>query len=129
MCTSKKSDEFNDEATDYGIYDILTKPAEPERVNEIINKLSEDIDQGTLPQPAVSLTIPEQEMGALGEYIDADLRDAAQVPGQAETSSPAAVAPTATSESLPTDLIEQVARSAVKANVNNRLHETAIKFI
>ncbi|TNC82123.1 MAG: response regulator [Oleiphilus sp.] len=128
MCTSKKSEEFNDEASDYGIYDILTKPAEPERVSQIISKLTSDIDQGTLPTPAIALTVPERDMGDLSDYISADLRetgtDSEPAPAQqVKSQSAAPPAETASADSLPTDLIEQVARSAVKANVNNRLHE------
>jgi len=114
MCTSKKSEEFNEDAHTYGIYDVLTKPAEPSRVSEIIDRLAHDVANGTLPQPAIALAVPEPELGALGEYIHADLQEAKP-----------AVAPPASAEPapLPTDMIEQVARSAVKANVNNRLHE------
>lgn len=132
MCTSKKSEEFDNEASDYGIYDILTKPAEPERVGQIISKLTSDIDQGTLPTPAISLTVPEKEMGDLSDYISADLRESSSDTDSTPASAPASPASTQDSpapretvsaDKLPTDLIEQVARSAVKANVNNRLHE------
>ncbi len=37
MCTSKKSDEFADDARTYGIYSVLTKPAEALRVSELIS--------------------------------------------------------------------------------------------
>ena len=144
MCTSKKSDEFTDDAVNYGIYDVLTKPAEPHRVNELISQLSSDIDNGTLPQPAISLAIPEAEQTGLSDFIEADLRDAelepeiiADLPSDespVSASGPAADAPAVKpvmatpkpeeiAAALPTELIEQVARSAVKANINNRLHE------
>lgn len=115
MCTSKKSEEFNEDAHTYGIYDVLTKPAEPARVSDIIERLNHDITNGTLPQPAIALSIPEPELGELGKYIQADLQETKDKPKPATTESVPA--------ELPTDLIEQVARSAVKANVNNRLHE------
>jgi len=118
MCTSKKSEEFNEDAHTYGIYDVLTKPADPARVDDIIERLNHDITNGTLPQPAIALSIPEPELGELGKYIQADLQEAKDRPKTAATPSTEA-APA----ELPTDLIEQVARSAVKANVNNRLHE------
>ena len=43
MCTSKKSEEFNEDAHTYGIYDVLTKPAEPARVSERTNLLSRSV--------------------------------------------------------------------------------------
>ncbi len=113
MCTSKKSDDFNEDAVNYGIYDVLTKPAEAQRVSELIEKLGNDISSGTLPQPAISIALSDQEENKLSqmsqEELPAELKDA-----------PQAQAPAA---SLPNDIIEQVARSAVKANVNSRLHE------
>lgn len=105
MCTSKKSDEFNDDAINYGIYDVLTKPAEPQRVTEILDKLSQDLDQGTLPEPTVPVSALENEGGF--DQITKDLKE-----------------PSASShDPIPTELVEQVARSAVKTNINNRLHE------
>lgn len=112
MCTSKKSDEFSEDAKNYGIYDVLTKPAEPDRVIELINKLADDIANNTLPKPAISISLSDSEQTQLGKMqktsLPEELRDAPQPAPAPEISS---------------EIIEQVARSAVKANVNNRLHE------
>jgi len=107
MCTSKKSDEFTSEVKDYGIYDILTKPPRPESVSSILEQLSQDITNNTLPKPALNL---------LSETVK---------PLEAETHREAPVAQTeqASSTTLSTDMIGQVARSAVKTQINNRLHE------
>ena len=111
MCTSKKSDEFTEDALNFGIYDVLTKPAEPQRVEEIIEKLSNDISSGSLPQPAISIALTAEENEDLAEMSQTELPE--------ELRDPAPVAATP----LPNEMIEEVARSAVKANVNNRLHE------
>lgn len=139
MCTSKKSDEFTDDALNYGIYDVLTKPAETQRVSELINKLGEDVDNGTLPQPAISLEIPDQpelpEVDTMSaaelslEVSELDVQESnidvtvtpTETPAPVPAAAPAPVA--AEPQALPTEMIEQVARSAVKTNINNRLHE------
>lgn len=112
MCTSKKSEDFNEDARTYGIYSVLTKPAEPKVVAAIIEQLGHDVINKVLPQPEISmpLSVEEADLGqmAMTELAE-ELKD---VPVQ-----PAVAAP------LPVEMIEQVARSAVKANVNNRLHE------
>jgi len=113
MCTSKKSEEFSEEAMNCGIYDVLTKPAQPDQVNELIEKLSQDIEQGTLAQPAVSISLSDQEEASLSEMK----AGADGLPDELRDSAPSAAQP------LPTEMIEEVARSAVKTNVNNRLHE------
>jgi CheY-like chemotaxis protein len=109
MCTSKKSDEFSEDAKNYGIYDVLTKPAEADRVIELINKLGDDVANNTLPKPAISISLSESEQSKLGKMsktpLPEELQDKAPTP------------------EISSDIIEQVARSAVKANVNNRLHE------
>jgi CheY-like chemotaxis protein len=113
MCTSKKSDEFTEDAITYGIYGVLTKPAEPASVIDLITKLNEDIEQGTLPKPAISISLSHEEELDLSQLqqteLPAELKDIPQ--------------PAAEPVILNNELIEQVARSAVKANVNNRLHE------
>lgn len=113
MCTSKKSDEFSEDARTYGIYDVLTKPAESQQVIELINKLGKDIEKGTLPKPAISISLGQQEQAQLGEMSKTPLPEELQ-------DKPVQTAPTA---EVSSEIIEQVARSAVKANVNNRLHE------
>lgn len=111
MCTSKKSDEFTEDAINYGIYGVLTKPAEPETVIELINNLNQDIAQGTLPKPAISISLSQEEEQNLSDMQQTDLPAELK---EAETN---------VNASLNHEIIEQVARSAVKANVNNRLHE------
>lgn len=113
MCTSKKSDEFTEDAVTYGIYGVLTKPADPPNVIELINKLDEDIAQGTLPKPAISISLSQEEELDLTQMQQTDL------PAELKD----APSPAAEPITLNNELIEQVARSAVKANVNNRLHE------
>jgi CheY-like chemotaxis protein len=113
MCTSKKSDEFTKDAITYGIYDVLTKPAEPERVIGLINKLNQDIAQNTLPKPAISISLSTEEEQDLSHMQQTEL------PTELKDSTPSQN----TNITLNNELIEQVARSAVKANVNNRLHE------
>ena len=112
MCTSKKSEEFTEDAMNYGIYDVLTKPAEAQRVTDLILKLGHDVDNGTLPKPAISISLSEDEQAQLGQMsqteLPDELKDKPNAQAQVEISS---------------EIIEQVARSAVKANVNNRLHE------
>jgi len=113
MCTSKKSEDFNDDARTYGIYDVLTKPADPKVVAKIIEQLGHDVINNVLPQPAISISLSAEEEADLGKMTTTELPDELKdAPTQAT-----AVAP------LPEEMIEQVARSAVKANVNNRLHE------
>jgi CheY-like chemotaxis protein len=113
MCTSKKSEDFNDDARTYGIYNVLTKPAEPKIVAGIIEQLGHDVINNVLPQPAISISLSAKEEADLGQMamteLPEELKDA---PIQSAVAAP-----------LPEEMIEQIARSAVKANVNNRLHE------
>lgn len=112
MCTSKKSDEFSEDARNFGIYGVLTKPAESQQVVELIEKLTSDIANNTLPKPAISISLSDQEQAQLGKISKTELPD--------ELQDKPAAAPSVEASS---DIIEQVARSAVKANVNSRLHE------
>ncbi len=126
MCTSKKSEEFTEEALNFGIYNVLTKPAESHQVNDLITQLNQDIENGILPQPAISIELSDAEKQDLGEMQKTPLPEELQEPAPApvpEAAAPAAPAPAASSAPLPTETIEQVARSAVKTQVNNRLHE------
>ena len=111
MCTSKKSDEFTEDAITYGIYDVLTKPAETQRVIDLIEKLNKDIAQDTLPKPAISISLSSEEEQDLSEMSKVELPN--------ELKEEKANQPTP----IDNEIIEQLARSAVKANVNNRLHE------
>ena len=105
MCTSKKSDEFTDDARELGIYDVLTKPAETARVSELMQQLGRDIMNGTLPSPA---TIPTPAVSEVETTVY-------------ETSS--MTPPESLVAQLPAEIIEQISRSAIKANINSRLHE------
>lgn len=126
MCTSKKSDEFTDEAVNFGIYNVLTKPAEPNQVAELMTKLGQDVENGSLPQPAISLTVPAAESSDLSEFIDSGLRestsDSNAKPNQPADAGVEPIAPVLQAQ-VSNETIEQVARSAVKSNINNRLHE------
>ena len=111
MCTSKKSEEFTDEAKTFGVYNILTKPPQSDSLDDILSRLSTDISNGTLPEPPAmdSQEIapePEEPVAAQGA-----VRVSAADPGHHD------IIP------LTSDLIEQIARSAVKTHINNRLHE------
>lgn len=114
MCTSKKSEDFNDDARTYGIYNVLTKPADPQTVAEIITQLGQDVINNVLPQPAISISLSAEEEVDLGQMTKTDLPEELRDAPAQPISAPAP---------LPEEMIEQVARSAVKANVNNRLHE------
>lgn len=114
MCTSRKSEDFTAEAKNYGVYHILNKPAQHDGLDMILNKLSEDVSKGTLPEPpTVESTAPEQ-----------DREEVMGVQAKVQMGGPRT---SATSQAdlvpLTSDLLEQIARSAVKTNINNRLHE------
>ena len=114
MCTSKKSEEFTDDVRTYGIYDVLTKPAEPSRVAELMVQLATDTQAGNLPQPAISISLSPEEQANL------DLMSKTELPDELkDTVEPPAQALAAVSS----EVIEQVARSAIKTSINNRLHE------
>jgi CheY-like chemotaxis protein len=114
MCTSKKSEEFADEAKEYGIYSILTKPPQPKGLITTIEELGEAVDRGELPQPELNLLNPESTEENLTENPSKEV--SSETGQDHEILNSGVVA-------LPTEMIEQVARSAVKTNVNNRLHE------
>ncbi len=104
MCTSQKSSSFTREARNFGVYNILTKPTQPDSLGLVLEQLASDVSGGTLP------AAPQFEVDP----------DPAQQPESEQTlnggSSPSVVP-------LTSDLIEQISRSAVKTQVNNRLHE------
>jgi CheY-like chemotaxis protein len=107
MCTSKKTEEFAEEAKEYGIYSILTKPPQPQGLSDILESLSSDVQTGNLPVPTLDLNAtPATDTGSTVERAQAVLSTAG------ENSIP-----------LPSDIIEQVAHSAVRTHINTRLHE------
>ncbi len=113
MCTSKKSREFEEAAKRFGIYNILTKPPHPEGLSSILNQLREDLKAGELARQTVDLTA----MDALSDDYDEPAPEA-PIPEEAQ-----AVSLNGKVISLPTDMIEQVARSSVKTTINHRMHE------
>lgn len=122
MCTSKKSTSFMEEARNFGVYNILTKPPQTEGLSLVLDQLSTDVAEGNLPEPPPAGT---------GEESAADADHLANLPADASVE----LSPKSDSEPLPnsngspnvvpltSDLIEQIARSAVKTHINNRLHE------
>ncbi len=121
MCTSKKSQSFTEEARNFGVYNILTKPPQVEGLSSVLEQLDIDVSGGTLPEPPeLDFADEADDEEPLDIPADASLELAPK--GDKEQSSDASahnpqVVP------LTSDLIEQIARSAVKTHINNRLHE------
>jgi len=112
MCTSKRSDDFAEEIGEVGIHDVLTKPADPAQVDELLSKLG----QSASADNALSDDDISSDVLDLGDLGGLDGTDNLQAPAEA----PAAGI---TAEDLPTDLIQDVARSAVRSSINNRIHD------
>ncbi|MDO6440709.1 response regulator [Marinobacter sp. 2_MG-2023] len=120
MCTSQKSSSFTKEAMNFGVYNILTKPTQPDGLGLVLDQLASDLLQGALPEaPRID---PEPDTD---EYLH-DMTDnaALEIPPEQphpeitqNGSAPTSVVP------LTSELIEQISRSAVKTHINNRLHE------
>jgi len=115
MCTSKKSDDFMKEARGYGVYNILTKPPQGDGLDSILSCLQQDLQKGTLPEPPTSEAVAANQDE---ETIDTG----AQVQFSSE-STPGNGSGQPHTVPLTSDLVEQIARSAVKTHINNRLHE------
>lgn len=113
MCTSKKSDDFTAEAKNYGVYHILNKPPQNDGLDLILQKLSDDMSNGTLPEP------PAEASTAPADEADDVMAVQAKVQMNPSRHGPSA----ADMVPLTSDLLEQIARSAVKTHINNRLHE------
>lgn len=125
MCTSKKSQSFTEEARNFGVYNILTKPPQVDGLVSVLEQLDIDVSGGTLPEApeldfAVEaedeepLDIPKDaslELSPKSETEGRNLNQSDQLRDQPQ------VVP------LTSDLIEQISRSAVKTHINNRLHE------
>ena len=119
MCTSKKSPSFIEEAQNFGVYNIITKPPQYDVLDMMLNQLDADVNSGNLPAtPDADILTPNHD--------GAD--DTFEVGGKVD------LAPHYHSENLngsnqpqvvplTSELIEQIARSAVKTHINNRLHE------
>lgn len=123
MCTSKKSESFVEEARNFGVYNILTKPPQTDGLNLILEQLANDVDQGKLPDAPVldALTMSSEDSEEeMGQPLDASLEMSSKKDGSpSEPTSPERPQPVP----LTSELIEQISRSAVKTHINNRLHE------
>ncbi len=120
MCTSKKSQSFMEEARNFGVYNILTKPPHTEGLSLVLEQLDTDVTKGTLPEPPeLDATADAPEEDSLDIPADASLEMSPKAEGEPHDSNGGGpqVVP------LTSDLIEQIARSAVKTHINNRLHE------
>ncbi|MBU2955328.1 response regulator [Marinobacter sp. F3R08] len=119
ICTSKKSSSFIEEARNFGVYNILTKPPQSEGLADVLDNLASDVTDGTLPEPPAEPARPAvDDDEPLNVPADASVQLSQQTDDPAQQSNPQANVVPLTSE-----LIEQIARSAVKTHINNRLHE------
>ncbi|HLT13657.1 MAG TPA: response regulator [Marinobacter sp.] len=119
MCTSKKSSSFTEEAKNFGIYSILTKPPQTDGLSLMLEQLATDVEQGTLPRsedlPEGFAMAPEDD--GMDLPADASVEMSVKTEGSLNGHAGPQVVP------LTSDLIEQISRSAVKTHINNRLHE------
>ena len=151
MCTSKKSDEFSIEVTEHGIYDVLTKPAEPQRVAELISQLEQDMRKAVQAEsPADDLSLdddldlPEPDVTDSLDLTPLDEIPVADTPAESvevvmsnepiiepvtsapvlteESPAPQAAQPVVTAE-VDQEEVAEIARTAVRTSINNRLHE------
>ncbi|MGO1462121.1 MAG: response regulator [Marinobacter sp.] len=120
MCTSQKSSSFTKEARNFGVYNILSKPTQPDGLGLVLDQLAIDVHEGTLPTAPVLEPEPEAGDHFTGVPDDSSL-EVAPPPTENEPAPNEDVTPSAVP--LTNDLIEQISRSAVKTHVNNRLHE------
>lgn len=122
MCTSQKSSSFTKEAKNFGVYNILTKPTQPDGLGLVLEQLAIDVTDGALPAAPLFESEPEAEAddnftGIPDDpSLDMNPQQAESKPALNGDASPSVVP-------LTSDLIEQISRSAVKTHVNNRLHE------
>jgi CheY-like chemotaxis protein len=118
MCTSKKSSTFMEEAKTFGVYNILTKPPQTDGLSQVLDQLASDVTRGTLPEPPTEEAALAEEDELLNMPAEASVELSPKAGDSTSRSSAQAnVVP------LTSDLIEQIARSAVKTHINNRLHE------
>lgn len=119
MCTSRKSSSFMEEAKNFGVYNILTKPPQNDGLSQVLDQLASDVTRGTLPEPPAPGTVSkDDEENLLNVPHDASLDlSPKSTDANGRPNSQANVVP------LTSELIEQIARSAVKTHINNRLHE------
>lgn len=122
MCTSKKSQSFTEEARNFGVYNILTKPPQVEGLSSVLEQLSMDVSGGTLPEPPKLDFTVETDDEPLDIPADASVA-LSSPPGPQVNGADSADQRQPQVVPLTSDLIEQIARSAVKTHINNRLHE------
>lgn len=128
MCTSQKSSSFTKEAKNFGVYNILTKPTQPDGLGLVLQQLAIDVTEGALPTGPMADQEPEANNDFTGIPDDASLEMSSQQaehePALNGSSSPStSPSPSPSTVPLTSDLIEQISRSAVKTHINNRLHE------
>lgn len=117
MCTSKKSSEFEARAKQFGIYDILTKPPQPQVLSSMLDTLSNDIIQGRLNVAPIDYSHLEQELDLVANGEELPLSAAGTQDNVVPIGSSKGTA------TLSQEMIEQIARTSVKTTINNRMHE------
>ncbi|RBW49951.1 response regulator [Marinobacter sp. F3R11] len=120
MCTSQKSSSFTKEAKNFGVYNILTKPTQPDSLALVLDQLASDALEGSLPEPPLI----DQKLDTAELPADTPGNPAPETtpePSEPETTNSISIPPGAVP--LTSELFEQISHSAVKAHVNNRLHE------
>eukprot|EP00003_Mantamonas_plastica_P028338 TRINITY_DN638_c1_g5_i1.p1 TRINITY_DN638_c1_g5~~TRINITY_DN638_c1_g5_i1.p1 ORF type:complete len:363 (+),score=71.50 TRINITY_DN638_c1_g5_i1:612-1700(+) len=117
MCTSKKSSSFMDEARNFGVYNILTKPPHTEGLSLVLDQLDRDVIEGTLPEPPSAAQTVDADDEPLSVAHDLSVEMLPKSDNSPDNLPQSNVVP------LTSELIEQIARSAVKTHINNRLHE------
>lgn len=124
MCTSKKSQSFVEEARNFGVYNILTKPPHTEGLSLVLEQLANDVSEGALPEPPIVAERPrDNDEAPLNLPENASLEVSSKPEGEQAGNNGQDQAGGPQVVPLTSDLIEQIARSAVKTHINNRLHE------
>ncbi|MFO7527702.1 MAG: response regulator [Marinobacter sp.] len=121
MCTSRKSPSFTEEAKNFGVYNILTKPPQTDGVGEVLDQLASDVSNGNLPEPTFTDIPRKEDQEVLRVPEDASVRLAPKTEPEPDPKTNGHASPNVVP--LTSELIEQIARSAVKTHINNRLHE------
>jgi CheY-like chemotaxis protein len=120
MCTSKKSSSFMEEARNFGVYNILTKPPQTDGLSLVLEQLASDVEQGTLP-PSITTANDAKLPDTEDELLNIPTNASVEMSPKGDISINGRTSPNVVP--LTSDLIEQIARSAVKTHINNRLHE------
>lgn len=120
MCTSQKSSSFTKEARNFGVYNILTKPTQPDGLGLVLEQLAIDVTEGALSTAPLIDSEPEVDDN-FTELPEETVQDVS--PSEAKDEPALNGGNSSDTEPFTSDLIEQISRSAVKTHVNNRLHE------